>query len=106
MAHNVSQDEELLGILRDVATHRFHQGRQVNPNSMLYQTVSVAVERGYLNNATLDDNYSHTLASIDLTKATLSEAGTAKFQALTNTNDNNDGNEAAAATDTDNQPEA
>ena len=98
MAHNVSQDEELLGILRDVATHRFHQGRQVNPNSMLYQTVSVAVERGYLNNATL--------ASIDLTKATLTEAGTAKLQALTNTNDNNDGNEAAAATDTDNQPEA
>ena len=70
MAHNVSQDEELLGILRDVATHRFHQGRQVNPNSMLYQTVSVAVERGYLNDAQLDDNYSHTLTTVDDTVAT------------------------------------
>lgn len=87
MAHNVSQDEELLGILRDVATHRFHQGRQVNPNSMLYQTVSVAVKRGYLNDAQLDDNYSHTLASIDLTKATLTDAGTDKLQALTTVDD-------------------
>ncbi|EQM55537.1 hypothetical protein N692_00735 [Lactiplantibacillus plantarum EGD-AQ4] len=106
MAHNVSQDEELLGILRDVATHRFHQGRQVNPNSMLYQTVSVAVDRGYLNNATLDANYSHTLASIDLTKATLTEAGTAKLQALTNADDDDNQDKDATATGDNNQPEA
>ena len=98
MAHNVSQDEELLGILRDVATHRFHQGRQVNPNSMLYQTVTVAVERGYLNNAMLDDNYSHTLASIDLTKATLTAAGTDKLQALTTVNDDTTTNDASTPT--------
>ncbi|AKP64372.1 hypothetical protein FC99_GL000601 [Levilactobacillus koreensis JCM 16448] len=83
MAHNVSQDEELLGILSDVSTHRFHQGRQVNPNSMLYKTVEFANQEGYLVGAKLDANYSHSLASIDLTKATLSEAGVAKLQALT-----------------------
>lgn len=82
MAHNVSQDEELLGILRDVATHRFHQGRQINPGSMLYQTAELATTSGYLENAVLDANYSNRLASLDLTQAKLTGLGEAKLREL------------------------
>lgn len=82
MAHNVSQDEELLGILRDVATRRFNQGRQVNPSSMLYRTVSTADQNGYLEGAVLDAEYSKSLASIDLTAATLTSKGEEKLSEL------------------------
>lgn len=82
MAHNVSHDEELMGILNDVHNHRFRQGRQLNPNSMLYTTIKAANDEGYLNNAVLDNTYSATLASADLSAATLTESGEQKLQAL------------------------
>lgn len=82
MAHNVSHDEELMGILNDVNNHRFHQGRQLNPNSMLFTTIKSANDAGYLADAVLDEDYSSTLASADLSEATLTESGEQKLQAL------------------------
>ncbi|ANZ62764.1 hypothetical protein AYR62_00720 [Secundilactobacillus paracollinoides] len=85
MAHNVSQDEELLGIFSDIENNRFHQGRQVNPGSMLYRTVKYADDAGYLKNAQIDDP-SHSLATIDLSAATLTESGNQKLQELRENN--------------------
>lgn len=82
MAHNVSQDEELMGVLNDVNAHRFNQGRQLNPDSMLYTTIKTAYQAGYLADAKLDDSYSSSLASADLSQATLTESGQQKLQAL------------------------
>ncbi|WP_040538124.1 hypothetical protein [Lentilactobacillus parafarraginis] len=83
MAHNVSHDEELLGILRDVATHRFNQGRQINPNSMLYRTVRDANESGYLEKAVVDEPCNQQLTLVNLSSATLTKSGEAKLAALT-----------------------
>ncbi|GAF35490.1 hypothetical protein [Lentilactobacillus farraginis] len=82
MAHNVSHDEELLGILRDINEHRFHEGRQINPASMLFQTVQEADKKGYLEHAVIDSNPEKRLAEINLTHAILSTSGTRELARL------------------------
>ncbi|MTV82157.1 hypothetical protein [Secundilactobacillus folii] len=82
MAHNVSLDEEIMGILNDVSQHRFREGRQLNPNSMLFTSVKKANDAGYLEGAKIDEQYSHSLASVDLSHATLTKSGQTKLQAL------------------------
>lgn len=80
MAQNQSHESELLDLLSDVKQRRFQYSRQINPNSMFYQTVKFAVTHHYFKNVQIDDPV-HALASVDLTQATLSTVGVA---ALTN----------------------
>ncbi len=82
MAHNVSHDEELLGILRDVATHHFSQGRQINPSSMLYRTIEIAIKAGYLENAVIEQSEQSQLVLVNLSQAHLSSDGKAKLAEL------------------------
>ena len=90
MASNLSQDDELRGILSDVARGRFTTRRQINPQSNLFQTTAYAVQEGLIMGAKLDSSFSTSLAGMDLTGARLTSAGEAKLAALmkTSTKDN------------------
>ncbi len=84
MATNVSTNEELRGILSDVSRHRFPNRRQINPSSMLFQTICLAVDEGYLRGAKLENSQHQLLATFDLTAAELTAKGEAKLTSLTN----------------------
>lgn len=79
MATNLSRDDELRGILSDITRHRFPSRRQLNPQSNLFLTAKYAVEEGYV---TLDESESQSLATLDLTEATLTAAGVDKLAEL------------------------
>lgn len=85
MAKNLSFEAELKGILQDVARHRFTNNRQINPNSMLYQTVKQAIDDGLIKNGSYHESDKRSLADIMLTNASLSKLGQEKLVELTNT---------------------
>lgn len=85
MAKNLSFNLALRGLLSDVARHRFPNRRQINPESQLFQTVTAAIDAGYLAGASAQGN--GPLATIDLTTASLTPAGTAKLEELVNQGD-------------------
>lgn len=76
MATNLSFSDALRVLLSDVARHRFTNRRQINPASQLFQTVTAAIEAGYLADAQAP------LATIDLTNASLTATGNAKLTEL------------------------
>lgn len=82
MATNLSRDDELRGILSDITRHRFPSRHQLNPQSNLFLTAKYAVEEGYVTHATLDESESQSLATLDLTEATLTAAGVDKLAEL------------------------
>lgn len=84
MATNLPLNDELKGILSDVSRKRFRNGRQINPQSNLFQTAKYAVEHGYVEHAQIDENFSTSLALVNLTKATLTKKGQRKLSLLTN----------------------
>lgn len=84
MATNLSRDDELRGILSDVARRQFKSSRQINPQSNLFLTVQYAVQEGYIKNADLDTSFSASLAELNLTQATLTSAGQKKLESLIN----------------------
>lgn len=84
MAHNLSFNDELQGILSDIARHRFAVSRQINPQSMLFQTVKKAIDDKLISNGKYDYHENRQLATIDLTQATLSKDGQKKLTELTN----------------------
>ncbi|WP_242363902.1 hypothetical protein [Limosilactobacillus antri] len=90
MASNLSQDDELRGILSDVARGRFSTRRQINPQSNLFQTTAYAVQEGLIMGAKLDSSFSTSLAGMDLTSARLTSAGEAKLAALMQTTSTKD----------------
>ena len=81
MATNLSFSDALRVLLSDVARHRFTNRRQINPASQLSQTVTAAIEAGYLADAKATDAQAP-LATIDLTNASLTAAGNAKLTEL------------------------
>lgn len=83
MAHNLSFDEELQGILSDIVRQRFSISRQINPQSMLFQTVKAAIDDGLIANGHYDLGNNSQLATIDLTHAHLSAKGEQKLANLT-----------------------
>ncbi|KRK40311.1 hypothetical protein [Loigolactobacillus bifermentans] len=80
MAHNVSQTEELIGILTDVQHHNFTGARSINPGSMLYQTIQYAAENDLIAQADIEDGTDKLVASVDLQHAQLTAQGTAFLQ--------------------------
>ena len=56
MATNLSREDELRGILSDVARKRFTNSRQVNPVSNLFLTTKYAVENQYISGAVIDES--------------------------------------------------
>ena len=83
MATNVSPKTALRSVLSDVQRHRFTTRRQVNPTSILYQTIQRAVKEALLADAIVDLNPQHQLATFDLTHASLTPAGKARLRLLT-----------------------
>lgn len=77
MAHNVSLTQALQALLTDVTQHRFHEARQINPDSMFYQTVQYAINNQLLTAATIEDPQGKAVASVDLRAAQLTQAGEA-----------------------------
>lgn len=82
MATNLSRDDELRGILSDVARKRFTNSRQVNPVSNLFLTTKYAVENQYISGAVIDESFSSTLAEINLKNAVLTDHGRDKLVTL------------------------
>lgn len=82
MAHNLSFDEELQGILSDIVRQRFSISRQINPQSMLFQTVKAAIDDGLIDDGHYDLGKNSQLATIDLTHARLSPKGEQKLTTL------------------------
>ena len=82
MATNLSKDAELRGILSDITRHRFPSRRLLNPQSNLFLTAKYAVEQGYVTHANIDESESQSLATLDLTEATLTNAGIDKLAEL------------------------
>ena len=54
MATNLSREDELRGILSDIARKRFTNSRQVNPVSNLFLTTKYAIEKQYISGAVID----------------------------------------------------
>lgn len=75
MAHNVSLTQALQGLLNDVAQHHFHEARQINPDSMFYQTVQYAIKKELLTAATIEDPQGKAMAGVDLRTAQLTSGG-------------------------------
>lgn len=84
MPTNLSRNEELRGLLSDVARRRFTSSRQINPQSNLFLTAQFAVNQHYISGAMLDTTFSASLAELNLTKATLTPFGQEKLAALVN----------------------
>lgn len=82
MATNLSRDDELKGLLSDIARHRFRNSRQINPQSNLFVTTKYAVDHGLIEDAKLDTTFSERLAELNLTKARLTDAGQEKLASL------------------------
>lgn len=82
MATNLSRDDELRGILSDVARKRFTNSRQVNPVSNLFLTTKYAVENQYISGAVFDESFSSALAEINLKNAVLTDHGRDKLAIL------------------------
>ena len=59
-----------------------HHGANSTPQSNLFLTAKYAVEEGYVTHATLDESESQSLATLDLTEATLTAAGVDKLAEL------------------------
>ncbi|HJA21190.1 hypothetical protein [Limosilactobacillus panis] len=84
MATNLSRDDELRGLLSDIARRQFKSSRQINPQSNLFLTAKYAVDKGYISKAQLDTSFSASLAELNLTQATLTPAGERKLKVLIN----------------------
>ena len=82
MATNLSREDELRGILSDIARKRFTNSRQVNPVSNLFLTTKYAVEKQYISGAVIDESFSSTLAEINLKNAVLTDRGRNKLAQL------------------------
>lgn len=82
MATNLSREDELRGILSDIARKRFTNSRQVNPVSNLFLTTKYAVEKQYISGAVIDASFSSTLAEINLKDAALTDRGRNKLAQL------------------------
>ena len=54
MATNLSREDELRGILSDIARKRFTNSRQVNPVSNLFLTTKYAIEKQYISGAVIN----------------------------------------------------
>lgn len=81
MAHNVSLTQALQGLLNDVAQHHFHEARQINPDSMFYQTVQYAIKKELLTAATIEDPQGKAMAGVDYLRAAQLTSGGKKFLA-------------------------
>lgn len=85
MATNLSRDDELRGLLSDIARHRFTSSRQINPRSNLFVTTKYAVDKGLITGAELDTSFSERLAELNLVKAELTADGQSKLASLLQT---------------------
>ncbi|WP_125709354.1 hypothetical protein [Companilactobacillus zhongbaensis] len=75
MANNISLDESVYQLLKDVDRKYFTSNRQVNRNSMLYQTIDSVKDSGWFQDLELEEIENYPLATATLKKATLTDAG-------------------------------
>lgn len=75
MANNVTMEESVYQLLKDVDRKYFTSNRQLNKNSMLYQTIDSVQDSGWFDNLNLEEIKDYPLATATLKKATLTDAG-------------------------------
>lgn len=82
MATNLTRDEELRGLLSDIARRRFTSSRQINPQSNLFLTAQYADDQHYIEGAKFDSTFNANLSELNLTNAKLTPAGQKKLADL------------------------
>ncbi|MFD1471659.1 hypothetical protein [Companilactobacillus mishanensis] len=75
MAKNVTMEESIYQLLKDVDRNYFTSNRQLNKNSMLYQTIEEVQDKGWFNKLELQTVKNYPLATATLKTAELTEAG-------------------------------
>ncbi|KRL67492.1 hypothetical protein [Companilactobacillus versmoldensis] len=82
MANNVTMDESIYQLLKDVDRNYFTSNRQLNTKSMLYQTIEEVQDKGWFQDLNLETVGNYPLATATLKKATLTEAGVKRLAEL------------------------
>ncbi|AKP67823.1 hypothetical protein [Companilactobacillus ginsenosidimutans] len=82
MAKNVSLEESVYQLLKDIDRNYFTSNRQVNTKSMLYQTVESVQDTGWVDNLKLEEIENYPLATATLKQAELTDAGKKHLEEL------------------------
>ncbi|MFD1485851.1 hypothetical protein ACFQ5J_11500 [Lacticaseibacillus baoqingensis] len=82
MPQNWSLEESTYQLLKDIERHYFTTDRQVNHNSMLYTTVQTALDGELIKDVQITPIPSVGLATLALSQANLTPAGTEALTAL------------------------
>lgn len=75
MAKNVTMDESIYQLLKDVDRKYFTSNRQLNRKSMLYQTIEAVQDKGWFQDLDLEEIENYPLATATLKKAVLTDEG-------------------------------
>ncbi|WP_125565158.1 hypothetical protein [Companilactobacillus insicii] len=82
MAENVSMEQSIYQLLNDVNRNYFTSNRQLNKQSMLYQTIEEVQGKGWFNDLELQEIENYSLATATLKPATLTKSGINKLTEL------------------------
>ncbi|MFC6322335.1 hypothetical protein [Companilactobacillus baiquanensis] len=82
MTINVTMEESIYQLLKDVDRNYFTSNRQLNKTSMLYKTVEEVQNSDWFENLKIEAIENYSLATVTLKDATLTNEGQKKLQEL------------------------
>ncbi|WP_125711709.1 hypothetical protein [Companilactobacillus kedongensis] len=82
MTINVTMEESIYQLLKDVDRNYFTSNRQLNKTSMLYKTVKEVQNSGWFENLKIEAIENYSLATVTLKAASLTNEGQKKLQEL------------------------
>ncbi|KRK65719.1 hypothetical protein FC72_GL000163 [Companilactobacillus tucceti DSM 20183] len=82
MTINVTMEESIYQLLKDVDRNYFTSNRQLNKTSMLYKTVEEVQNSDWFENLKIEAIENYSLATVTLKNATLTDEGLKKLQEL------------------------
>lgn len=82
MTINVTMEESIYQLLKDVDRNYFTSNRQLNKTSMLYKTVEEVQNSDWFENLKIEAIENYSLATVTLKNATLTDEGQKKLQEL------------------------
>lgn len=82
MAKNVTMEQSIYQLLKDVDRNYFTSNRQLNKDSMLYQTVEQVQDKNLFKDLKIEEIKNYPLASVSLKEASLTDNGKNKLKEL------------------------
>lgn len=82
MTINVTMEESIYQLLKDVDRNYFTSNRQLNKTSMLYKTVEEVQNSDWFENLNIEAIENYSLATVTLKDANLTDEGQKKLQEL------------------------